>query len=632
MSRILDRITSPTDLKVLTLEELEDLAAEIRETIITTVSRNGGHIAPSLGAVELAIALHYCLDSPRDKILWDVGHQAYAHKLITGRKDRFHTLRQRDGITGFPKREESAHDILNTGHASTAISAGCGLACARDLTMEEFVVACVVGDGALTGGLAFEGLNHVGHIRMGRYLLIINDNEMSISPNVGALSHHLARLRAEPLYVRFKKNVETILNMIPAFGSRMKAMILQLKDSLKHLVLPGQLFEELGFLYFGPIDGHDLRELIRVFKTAVTLRGPVVIHCYTTKGKGYTPAERNPSLFHGLGPFNPETGEPIVSSGGEQYNQVFGKSLVKLAEEDERIVAVTAAMPDGTGLVHFKERFPERFFDVGICEQHAVTFAAGLALKGLKPVVAIYSTFLQRSYDQIIHDVALMKLPVVLCLDRAGLVGADGPTHHGVFDISFLRHIPGMVVAAPGDEAELANLLATALAWEKGPFAIRYPRGCGTGRAWEPPFETVEVGTWRTLRSGKDVCLLATGRMVERARQAAELLEHKNVSASVVDARFISPLDREKLTKLARAVPLVTVEENTLCGGFGSAVLEALNDMKIRQDVLRLGIPDRFIEAGPVNDLLNDLGLSAEGICASVESFLAQDSEKENEA
>ncbi|MDP7422411.1 MAG: 1-deoxy-D-xylulose-5-phosphate synthase [bacterium] len=631
MSLILDKITKPADIKLLTFDELQALALELRQTIVSTVAKTGGHIAPSLGAVEISIALHYCLNSPRDKILWDVGHQAYAHKLLTGRADRFHTLRQKGGISGFPKREESPHDILNTGHASTAISAGCGIACARDLTVEDFMVACVVGDGALTGGLAFEGLNHAGHIRMGKFLLVINDNEMSISPNVGALSQHLSRLRTEPLYVTFKKNIEMMLNLVPAIGSRMRNMILQLKDSLKHLIIPGQLFEELGFYYFGPIDGHDIEALIHVFNTAVTLRGPVVVHCSTTKGKGYPPAEKNPSLFHGLGPFKSETGEPLSKAGTPKYNEVFGSTLVELAEEDERIVAVTAAMPDGTGLVKFRDRFPERFFDVGICEQHAVTFAAGLALQGLKPVIAVYSTFLQRAYDQIIHDVALMKLPVVLCLDRAGLVGEDGPTHHGVFDISYLRHIPGLILAAPADETELKDLLATALAWKDGPFAIRYPRGRGPGAVSEEPPQTVAVGTWKRLRSGHDVSLLAVGRMVERALEAACLLEESGISAGVVDARFITPMDMSVLEEVASTVPLVTIEENNLPGGFGSAVLEALNMLRIQTPVLRLGLPDQFIEAGSVEELLQAVGLTAGGMSANVVDFLNVVSKRENQ-
>lgn len=616
--RLLDQVNSPEALKKLSLSQLEKLAEEIRSELINTVSKTGGHLAPNLGVVELTIALHRVFDSPRDKIVWDVGHQAYVHKLLTGRKEQFASLRQQGGLAGFPKREESIHDVFNTGHSSTSVSAALGLALARDLHKEDYHVVAVIGDGALTGGMAFEALNMAGD-RKSNIIVILNDNEMSIAENVGALSTYLTRMRTDPKYYKGKEELEQLLRRIPTIGPTVLKAMERVKDSFKHLVVPGMLFEELGFTYLGPIDGHNLGAVKKVLWDAKDLHGPVLVHVITKKGRGYKPAEQNPDKFHGTGPFEVSTGAASGGGGPVAYTEVFGKCLVQLAKENVKILAITAAMPGGTGLNRFAREIPHRFFDVGIAEQHAVTMAAGLAIEGFKPVVAIYSTFLQRAYDQVLHDVCLQNLPVVFALDRAGLVGEDGPTHHGVFDYAFLRHIPNMVIMAPKDENELQNMLKTAVE-HNGPIALRYPRGAGMGVPLEQVSHTLPIGKGEVLREGKDYTILAVGSMVYPAFEAAELLAKQGIEATVVNCRFVKPLDEALiLDKVQATKHVLTVEEHVLQGGFGSAVLELLeangiNDVKVK----RLGIPDEFVEHATPNQLREKYGLTAKGIVETV--------------
>ncbi len=619
----LDRINTPADIKGLTMEELPSLAAEIRDKILQTVSANGGHLSSSLGVVELTIALHYVFDAPRDRIVWDVGHQAYAHKLLTGRRRAFSTLRQFGGISGFPRREESRYDTFTVGHSSTSISAALGMAEARDLRGEDHKVIAVIGDGSMTAGLAFEGLNQGGALKKD-LMIVLNDNEMSISPNVGALSSYLSRHMTGDFYVSIQKIVENLLRNIPGIGEPMLKAAKRLEDSLKGLVVPGMVFEELGFEYVGPIKGHRFDRLIRTFENVKKLNRPVLVHVATQKGKGYEPAEKRPSLFHGVGPFDRETGTLHGKpAGAPTYTEVFGKMLTRLAFEDERIVAVSAAMPGGTGLKYFAEKIPDRFYDVGIAEQHGVTFSAGLATEGFKPVAAIYSTFLQRAYDQILHDVCLPDLPVVFAMDRAGLVGDDGPTHHGNFDLSYLRHIPNLVLMSPKDENELQNMIKTALDC-RHPAAIRYPRGRGEGVELDPYPRTLPLGEAERLSLGEDVAIFAVGHTVSPALRAARLLKQKGIHASVINARFIKPIDRKMIRELAGETNyFVTVEENSLLGGFGSAVLEViteegLSDVRIH----RIGLPDLFVEQGPQEMLRRIYGLDDKGIARQVDRFL----------
>ncbi|GAW94190.1 1-deoxy-D-xylulose-5-phosphate synthase [Calderihabitans maritimus] len=614
MGRILDGINGPKDVKKLTLSQLEQLAGEIRSEMIATVARTGGHIAPNLGVVELTLALHFTFDSPKDKFIWDVGHQCYVHKLLTGRREKFDSLRQYGGISGFPKREESPHDAFNTGHSSTSISAAVGMALAREKRGEKYEVVAIIGDGALTGGMAFEALNHAGHLGID-LIVILNDNEMSIASNVGALSSYLSRLRTDPMYFKGKEEFETLLRKVPHIGPRVVKVAERVKDSLKYLVVPGMLFEELGFTYLGPIDGHNIAAMNSVFKRAKSIRGPVLIHVITKKGKGYRPAEENPDTFHGIGPFDIRTGSPIRKNGPPSYTSVFGNTLVQLAREDERIIGITAAMPNGTGLDIFAKEFPARFYDVGIAEQHAVTLAAGMAVEGFKPVVAIYSTFLQRAYDQILHDVCLQNLPVVFAIDRAGIVGEDGETHQGLFDFSYLRSIPNMTVMAPKDENELRHMLATAITFD-GPIALRYPRGSGTGVRLDQEVKPLPVGKAEVLREGQHIVILAIGRPVYDALAAAEELASLGIEAGVINCRFVKPLDEELIKAVARKVKrIVTVEEHVLAGGFGSAVLELLARERINdREVLCLGIPDEFVPQGKADILRAKYGLTAEGI------------------
>ena len=629
MKRWLDQIDSPEDLKKIPIENLGELAEEIREKIITVVSKNGGHLAPSLGAVELTLALHYVFDSPKDKIIWDVGHQCYTHKLLTGRRDRFKSLRKHEGISGFPKKSESKHDVFNVGHASTSISAALGMACARDQKKEKFSIVAVVGDGALTGGLSFEGLNNSG--ALGKNLIVIlNDNKMSISKNVGAMSKHLTDLLTDEKYNKLKSEV---WEMVGRFKRRdkIRTAVAKVEEGIKGFLVPGIFFEKLGFRYFGPVDGHDIAGLIKILNQLKTLKGPILLHILTMKGKGYKFAEEDPPRFHGIGAFDKVTGNSNGQVGKTTYTDVFGSTMVKLAQNDEKIVSITAAMTLGTGLVDFVKLFPERFYDVGIAEQHGATFACGLASQGLKPVFAVYSTFLQRAFDQAIHDIALQNLPVIVAIDRAGLVGEDGPTHHGTFDLSYLRQIPNWVVMAPKDGNELKNMLYAATKWQNGPIAIRYPRGpipddltCGEPVESKDGFTQIEMGSWERLRKGKDLAILAIGSMVYPALEASEQLKKDGINVEVVNARFVKPLDEEMLLSILKGFDkIITVEENVLSGGFGSAILEfaeahGINNVLIK----RMGIPDKFIEHGPRKKLLSILGLDKDGIVKMVKNVL----------
>jgi|UniRef100_A0A7V6A1T6 1-deoxy-D-xylulose-5-phosphate synthase len=621
---LLSTISSPQDLKKLPPELLPRVAQEIRDKIISTVAKTGGHLAPSLGVVELTIALHYVFNTPRDKIVWDVGHQAYAHKLLTGRQERFHTLRQYGGISGFPKRSESPYDSFDTGHSSTSISAALGMACGRCLKRELGRVVAVIGDGALTAGLAYEGLNNAGDLNK-NLIVVFNDNGMSIAPNVGALTSFFSRKLTTRYMVLLKKQMEYMLRSFPGIGEELYAWARKSEEAVKGFFTPGMLFEAMKFNYLGPVKGHRLDHLIETFENVKNLHGPVLVHVLTTKGKGYAPAENDPTSFHGLGKFDPDTGIATKSvSEVPSYTQVFGETLVRLAQENKKIVAITAAMPDGTGLVDFRAKFPDRFFDVGICEQHAVTFAAGLALEGMKPVATIYSTFLQRAYDQVLHDVCLQNLPVVFALDRGGIVGEDGETHQGLFDLSYLRSLPNMVLMAPKDEDELRHMLYTAVE-HPGPIALRYPRGQGVGVAFSPTLHRIAIGKAEVVREGEDLLILAIGGTVAPALAAADQLEKQGYQVTVVNARFVKPLDEQLiLTLAARRGRVLTVEENVAMGGFGSAVLELLSDHGLLVPVKRLAIPDVFVEQGASGILREKYGLDAKGIVKGALELLEQ--------
>jgi len=623
MPALLDGIFDPRQLKKLSLRELEQLSGELRQRIIETCAVNGGHLAPSLGVVELTIALHRVFDSPLDKIVWDVGHQAYAHKLLTGRNQSFGTLRTLGGISGFPKRAESPHDSFDVGHSSTSISAALGFAVGRDLKGARNKVLAVIGDGSMTGGLAYEGLNHAGELNKD-LVVILNDNEMSISENVGALSNFLSRTITSEFVLKAKKELEAFLEGLPMVGHSALKVAKRAEESLKGLFTPGMLFEAFGFDYVGPIDGHDIPMLLETLENVKRYDDAVLIHVVTKKGKGYPAAEANPSLFHGVGPFDIQSGKVLKGKGGAaSYTGIFGDTLRKLARENEKIVAITAAMPDGTGLAPFGKEFPERFFDVGIAEQHAVTFAAGLAAQGLRPVVALYSSFLQRGFDQLCHDVCLQELPVMFAIDRAGVVGSDGPTHHGVFDLSYLRSLPGLTVMAPKDENELQHMLATGLSLE-GPSAVRYPRGNGFGVPMDQILSPLPVGKGEMVRQGKDGAIIAIGTMVQAALEAAAELAREGVELSVLNARFLKPLDREAILKLAGGL-VFTVEDNVLQGGFGTAVLELLEEEGVTGvSVIRLGYPDRYVEQGEQAELKAAYGLDAAGIAGSIRQAWAK--------
>jgi 1-deoxy-D-xylulose-5-phosphate synthase len=659
MERIIDRISGPSDLRRLKMADLPRIAQEIRDEILNTVSRTGGHLASSLGAIELAVALHYVFNTPKDTILWDVGHQAYAHKILTGRLKRFSTLRQAGGLSGFPNKDESPEcDVFTTGHSSTSISTALGLVLGRDLKGEKNKIIAVIGDAALAGGMAFEGLNHAGHVKKDM-IVILNDNELSISRSVGALSRYLNRIIANPAYNKIRMDVEKLVKRIPRFGFRAYRAARKLEEGLKNLLIPGMLFEEMGFRYFGPINGHDLNELVSTFRNLIGLNEPILIHAITKKGKGYAPAEKDPSAFHGTAPFKLETGEteagpstlrpcsgsmvsraepstgsglraaartftPLEKQNGFNrqlsltgFTQAFGDRMTELAQSDPKIIGITAAMIDGTGLNDFAAKFPERFFDVGIAEEHAVGLAAGLARNGFKPVVAIYSTFLQRGYDQVIHDVCLQNLPVVFCLDRSGLVGEDGPAHHGVFDIAYLRHVPNLVLMAPATPEELEKMLGFALRLGS-PVAIRYPKGSieALGLGVSP----IELGKAEVIKKGRDLAILSLGSMLGTALETQDLLIKKGVDACIVNARFVKPIDEGLVAALLGDVKrIVTLEDGVLNGGFGSAVLEAAASADIKgAKVLRFGLPDKFIEHGKRIELFSKYDLTPAAICDEI--------------
>ena len=621
----LDRVTVPADIRKFSTSELKILCADVREFLIETVSKTGGHLGAGLGSVELAVALHYVFNTPYDKLVWDVGHQAYPHKILTGRKERLSTIRQYGGLSGFLKRTESEYDTFGAGHASTAISAALGMVAARELSGENYKVVAIVGDGSMTGGMVYEGMNNAGIMKKD-LIVVLNDNNMSIAPNVWAISNYFTELIAHPSYNRFKKNVYELTGKLDVWGDRLRRVASRVEEGIKVIVTPGMLFEALGFRYFGPINGHNIAQLVRIFQEVKGYNGPILVHTITQKGKGYRPAEVDVQRLHGVTPFDKVTGvSPKKAESAPAYTKVFGAAVLQLARTNPKIVALTAAMPDGTGLDQLQKEMPGRFYDVGIAEQHGVTFAAGLATQGAVPIVAIYSTFLQRAFDQLIHDVALQHLHVVFALDRGGLVGADGPTHHGVFDLSYLRMIPGMAIMAPKDESELRDMLYTAVQHEGGPIALRYPRGNGVGVPMKEGFDLISFGKGETLRAGRDVALLAIGTMTNVALKAAELLAHAGIAAEVVNMRFVKPLDTDLLREVALRIPrLVTLEDNVLIGGFGSAVAEFLAaDGIAGVRLLSLGIPDRFIDHGTPQDLQAELGLDPPGVARSVTAFLA---------
>lgn len=616
--RFLSEIDSPADLRQLKVEDLQEVADEVRQFIIETCSRVGGHTGASLGAVELAVAMHYVFDTPRDRLVWDVGHQAYAHKILTGRRDRLHTIKQEGGLSGFLRRDESEYDTFGAGHASTSISAALGMAIARDKKGEDFHVCALIGDSSLAGGMAMEGINQAGHLKS-RLIVLLNDNEMSIAPAVGALSRYLNRIKEAQSYQHLKEEIGDALESVPHFGGALRRAAKSVKDAIAAAVLPGALVNELGFKYIGYVDGHNVPMLVRALEEAKRVDdGPVIVHALTTKGKGFPNPEKNYYAYHATGPFDPKTGLPFKSTktATPTYTSVFGSTMCELMERDDQIVAVTAAMPDGTGVDKVLEMFPERAFDVGIAEQHAVTFCAGMACEGMKPVAAIYSTFLQRGFDQVIHDVCLQGLNVTFAMDRAGIVGADGPTHHGLLDIAYFRGYPNIVLMAPKDEAEMRDMLLTAIE-HNGPAALRYPRGSGTGADISQLPVKIDIGKAEMLRDGPDAVIIAYGSMVSPAMEAAEVLSGEGVEVAVVNARFVKPLDEDLVISLSRKHRLiVTVEEAYLAGGFGSAIMELLeaNGIQDKAKVVRMGVPDEIVTHGDPKQLLGKYGLDAKGI------------------
>ncbi|MBE9143151.1 1-deoxy-D-xylulose-5-phosphate synthase [Planktothrix mougeotii] len=628
----LSEITHPNQLHGLSISQLEQIARQIREKHLETVAATGGHLGPGLGVVELTLGLYQTLDLDRDKVLWDVGHQAYPHKLITGRYQNFHTLRQKDGVAGYLKRCESKFDHFGAGHASTSISAGLGMALARDMKGENFKVVAIIGDGALTGGMALEAINHAGHLPHTNLMVVLNDNEMSISPNVGAISRYLNKMRLSDPVQFLTDNLEEQFKHLPFVGEAFTPEMERMKEGMKRLAVPkvGAVFEELGFTYVGPVDGHDLQELINTFQQAHKIPGPVLVHVATVKGKGYAIAEKDQVGYHAQNPFNLATGKaiPVSKPKPPSYSKVFGETLVKLGENDPRIVGITAAMATGTGLDILQKKLPKQYIDVGIAEQHAVTMAAGLAAEGMRPVVAIYSTFLQRAYDQIVHDICIQKLPVFFCLDRAGIVGADGPTHQGMYDIAYLRCLPNLVIMAPKDEAELQRMLVTGIEHTDGPTAMRYPRGSGLGvplmeEGWEP----LPIGKGEILRNGDDLLLMGYGSMVNMSMQVAEILSEHGIEATVVNPRFVKPLDIELIAPLAQQMgKVVTIEEGCLMGGFGSAVAEALLDNNVVVPVKRFGVPDILVDHAEPNESFADLGLTSSQISEQIrDTFFSQE-------
>ncbi len=624
---LLPQIHEPQQIKSLSVEELNSLAAEIRQFLIEKLSVTGGHLASNLGVVELTLALHYCYDSPRDKFIFDVGHQAYVHKMLTGRMDQFDTLRKFKGMCGFVKRNESEHDVWEAGHSSTSLSAAMGMALARDFKGEKNKVVAIIGDGALTGGMAFEALNHIGHEQKD-LMVILNDNEMSIAPNVGAMHNYLSKIRSDRHYLRAKDELEILLKKIPAIGGKLAKTGSRLKDSLKYMMVPGVLFEELGLTYLGPVDGHDTQKLIDTFRQADNVRGPVFVHVLTTKGKGYKPAEADSYKWHGISPYKIESGQVLKSVGNPMYTDVFGKTLIELGEQDPRIVAVTPAMPSGSGLIPFSEKFPSRMIDVGIAEQHAATMCAALAMEGMKPVYAVYSTFMQRAYDQIVHDICRHNANVMFAIDRAGFVGADGETHQGVFDVAFMRHIPNLVMMMPKDENELRHMMKTALDYDDGPIAYRYPRINGLGVPLDEKLVPIPIGQWETVREGEGYAVLACGPMVQVAMEAAEQLKREGINLRVVNARFLKPVDGDMLLELANShTNMIVLEEASEAGSLGSAVLEYYASNHIFDArVSLMGVPDRFIEHGSVKEQRQETGLTSEGVCAEIKKLMSMHS------
>ena len=621
---VLEMISRPADLKNLSPEQFPQICKEIREKIISVISNVGGHLASNLGVIELTVALHYLLDTPRDLIVWDTGNQAYAHKLLTGRQEQFHTIRQYGGLSGFCKREESEYDTFNAGHAGTGVSAAVGFVEAREQRKQSHKVVCVVGDGALTSGLTMEGLQQAGGLNRD-FLVILNDNQMSISKNVGAISAYLNRTITGEFFDRITEETKRVLGKMPHIGEQVQRLAGRAQELVKGLLLPGLLFEELGFRYVGPIDGHQFEHLLPTLENVLKLEGPTLLHIVTKKGLGYGPAMDNPVWFHASSPFDRDTGRPKKKSARPSYSSFAVNTLIQLAKEDPRVVAITAAMSEGTGLAAFENVFPERLYDVGIAEQHAVTFAAGLAAQGMRPVIPIYSTFLQRAYDQVVHDVATQNLPVTFCIDRGGLVAEDGTTHHGAFDLAYLRHVPNMVVMAPKDENELQHMVKSCISYDR-PAAVRYPRGSSLGVDMDPMPQALPLGKGELLREGTDIALVAIGVTVHQAAAAAERLQQEGISAAVINARFVKPIDGDLIAAVAREVKcLLTVEDSTAMGGFGSAVLELLSEKDIINLPTKcLGLPDWFIEQGPQDLLREKYGLTADGIYQRAKQMLTQ--------
>ncbi|MGO4541709.1 1-deoxy-D-xylulose-5-phosphate synthase [Paenibacillus sp. 2TAB19] len=620
---LLDHINGPQDLKALSVSQLNELASDIRQFLIEKLSVTGGHLAPNLGVVELTLAMHYLFNSPEDKFIYDVGHQSYVHKILTGRKDQFDTLRKYKGLCGFVKRAESEHDVWEAGHSSTSLSAAMGMALARDLKGENNRVVAVIGDGALTGGMALEALNHIGHEKK-KMIVILNDNEMSIAPNVGALHHYLGKIRTDRHYQKAKDELQQLLNKIPAIGGKLAKTAERFKDSLKYLLVSGILFEQFGLTYLGPVDGHDMEQMLDILRQADNIQGPVLVHVLTVKGKGYSPAEADSFKWHGITPYKIESGQVMKAVGPPVYTDVFSDMIIELAEKDERIVAVTPAMPGGSGLLRFASQFPTRMIDVGIAEQHAATMCAAIAMEGLKPVYAVYSTFLQRAYDQVVHDICRQNLNVIFAIDRAGFVGPDGETHHGVYDIAFLRHVPNLVLMMPKDENELRRMLVTAVEYNEGPIAVRYPRINGVGVPLDPNPQPLEIGKWETVREGDSGVIIALGPMIQVAEEAAELLKREGHNIQIVNARFIKPLDEQMLLNLAaEGKQMIVLEEGSEMGGLGSAVLEfySLNS-KYGLPIRIIGVPDRFIEHGSIKEQREEVGLTAERVATEFKEMM----------
>ena len=619
---VLSKVDYPSDIRQLSLPQLKQLCADIREYMVDTISEIGGHFGGGLGAVELTVAIHKVFNTPLDLVVWDTGHQAYPHKILTGRKEALNRIRKFGGISGFLKRSESEYDTFGAGHASTSISAALGMALARDLNNEQRKVVAIIGDGAMTGGLAYEAMNNSGMLKT-NLIVVLNDNNMSIAPNVWQISNYFTEMITHPDYNKFKGQIWDLTGKLDQFGDRMRRIAVRLEHGIKAVITPGMLFEALGFRYFGPVNGHNVHQVIKIFEQVKDLKGPILVHAITQKGKGYKPAENHSQRLHASTPFDKLTGKAHKKSGEPvAYTKIFGNALVEIIEKNPKVVGITAAMPDGTGLDILQQKIPKNYYDVGIAEGHAVTFSAGLATQGIIPVVAIYSTFLQRAFDHMIHDVALQKLHVVFVLDRAGLVGADGPTHHGAFDLAYLRMIPGMTIMAPKDEAELRDMVFTAIEHCKGPVAVRYPRGSALGVELSEGFNKIEIGKSEKISDGDDVAILAIGSMVDYAKKAAKILNDNGITCGIINMRFVKPLDAERLDYVAAKYDkIVTLEENNLPGGFGSAVTEYLIDNNFKNDILRIGMPDKFIDHGTQAELHKQVSLDPDSIATRIISF-----------